>query len=316
MTEQSNCWKRKHLDTVQSDHGHGLYATQDISRGKTILTEYPERVIQFGALDGIEDIPKDAVFGDNLSTFDDFLISRAKAIHGKRPTLLYLFPPQSPRGADGAAETPEIHEGEVILVTPSIVNHSCAPNMFRVDSTNLETRRLECRFVSTRNIKVGDQLTILYDRKVFKWEFPHLRRAFLSAQYGFFCRCHKCVSQSGWRDLMPPAPAPADKVQQVSEIEAYSEKLTLPLTSNKHTIPQGDIAPPRDSTGGITVPLQSIGNSAIVNKAPRKERFASWLGTTSLRTKTWLRNVPAEARKALGENKTPTKGPSLPKPGR
>lgn len=315
MADSSNCWKRKHLDTVQSDHGHGLYATQDIPRGKTILTEYPEKVIQFGALDGTEDIPKDAIFGENLSTFDDFLISRAKAIHGKNPTLLYLFPPESPgspKSIDGVTE-PEVREGEIILVTPSIVNHSCAPNMFRVDSTNLETRRLECRFVTTRNINVGDQLTILYDRKVFKWELPHIRRAFLSAQYGFFCRCHKCISQSGWRDLMLPAPAPAERIRQVLENQAYSEELTLPLTSNKHIVSQ---TPPRDSASSNTIPLQNIGNSAVVNKAPRKERFASWLGTTSLRTKKWLKNVPGEAKKALGENKIPTKEPGPPKPGR
>lgn len=309
MTDPSGRWKRKQLFTVQSDHGPGLYATQDISRGTTILIEYPERVIQAEDYHGL---PTNVVFGSGLSTFDDFLMSREKVIHGKNPTLLYLFPP------DEVVETPGTLGGEIILVTPSLVNHSCAPNMLRIDSTSLETRRLECRFITTRNINIGDQLTTLYEPKVFKWELPHTRRALLSDVYGFFCRCRKCISQSGSRDLIPLAPATAERVRQLQVYaEEDSEQSTLPFINKKHMVSRENITVPGDSAGSDTIPLQSIGNSATVNKPPHKERFASWLGTASTRTKTWLKNVPGEAKKALEENKIPFEepGPSKSSPG-
>lgn len=108
---------------------------------------------------------------------------------------------------------------------------------------------------------------------------------------------------------MPLTPAPAEKIRQVFTDED-SEKLMLPLISNKHMVSQENITPPENSAGGVdTIPLQSIRNSTAVNKPPRKEKFASWLGTTSLRTKTWLKNVPGEAKKALGENRVPVKEP-------
>lgn len=306
MTNPSGRWKRKQPPTVQSDHGPGLYATQDIPRGTTILVEYPERVIQ-----AEDDLPEDVVFGFNLSTFDDFLTSRERVIHGKNPTLLCLFPP------DGVAETPGTLKEEIILVTPSLVNHSCAPNMLRVDSTSLETKRLECRFITTRNINAGDQLTTLYEPKVFKWELPHTRRALLSDVYGFFCRCRKCISQSGSRDLMPLAPATAERVRWLQQVYAEEdlEQSTFPFINKKHMVSRENITDAGDSAGGDAIPLQSIGNSATVNKPPRKERFASWLGTASMRTKTWLKNVPGEAKKALEENKIPFKEPGPSKPG-
>lgn len=292
MTDPLGRWKRKHLPTVQSDHGPGLYATQEIPRGTTILIEYPERAIQLEY-----DMPNHAVLGYNFLTFDDFLVSREKAIHGKNPTVLYLFPPGNSGGANRVAEIPKTREGEMILVTPSLVNHSCAPNMFRIDSTNLGTRRLECRFVTAKNINVGDQLTTLYKREVLKWESPHTRRALLIDEYKFFCRCRKCISQSGWRDLMPLTPAPAEKIRQVFT-DNDSEKLTLPLISNKHMymVSQENLTPPGNSAGGDTIPLQSIGNSNASNKPPHKEKFALWLGTTSLRTKNWLKNTPGDFR--------------------
>lgn len=309
MAGLSRCWERKHINTEQSDHGYGLYATRDIPRGKTVLTEHLERAVSFGVLDGMEDLPEDFVLGHKYLTLDDFLIARAKAIHGERPTLLYMFPPEGP-STDRVTGVPGSHNEKMLLVTPSIVNHSCAPNMLRVDRTNLETRLLECRFVAMRNINIGDQLTISYDPRMPKWELPHTRRAFLSERYGFFCRCRKCVSQSGWRDLMPLAPATAERVRFVSGAGLDSGELTLP-TSNEQIVSQEPTVPLGGSAGGApaasTIPLQSIGNSAAINKAPRKERFASWVGATSRRTKTWLKNVPGEAKKALGENKIPTK---------
>lgn len=300
MVEPIRCWRREY--TGHSDHGHGLYATQDIPKGKTILSIYPEVVIHPNTLDGqrYSYIPDDAVFSNGISKLDEFHTSRQRAILGKKPQVLYVSSTQPPKNFKRKARetsTSRADELEIILVIPSLVNHSCAPNMFRVDSTSVQTRRLKCRFVAIRNIKIGEQLTILYNPESFNWEYPHTRRALLSKEYGFFCRCLKCVSQSGWADLMPLS---SFNRLHVNEDGMNPKISTLPLIS-KESIHQEITL---EGSNGIKIyQLDGAGGSEAIIKAPRRERVPSWLGITSSQARTWLRHVPAEVKGVLKNKK-------------
>lgn len=300
MASPPRCWRRGY--TRHSDHGYGLYATQEISQGKTILTEFPETFVHINRLDGQQDLPNDVVLGGKTSSLDSFHVARQQAILGKKPKLLYLSFPQSsgnPRNMDEGVGIFGADE-EFILVMPSAVNHSCAPNMFRIDSVNLQTRRLKCRFVATRNIRAGEQLTISYDPRLSKWELPHTRRALLSEEYGFFCRCRKCVSQSGWRDLMLLSPVPTDKMRQYMEDDLDSEASMLPLPQKKYIVRPEAVMPLKRLVDNLNIPMDGARSPTVATKVLRKERMNLWLETASHRTKAWLKSVPGEMKITLG----------------
>lgn len=202
--DPDRCWVKMDTDTKWADAGDGLFATKDISQGQLILTESPEVEIRLRpglGLDGEEeDLPDKALFSETILNRDDFLTNMEQTIFSKNPRCLLVRRSQPPSNLDGT----EDQELEILLVKPSAVNHSCGPNMLRVDSTNLKTRRLECQFFAIEDIKSGDELTMTYHPKVPELENVSTRRALLMAEFGFFCRCPKCDDESKSRDSQPP----------------------------------------------------------------------------------------------------------------
>eukprot|EP00727_Mastigamoeba_balamuthi_P014378 m51a1_g9565 hypothetical protein (609) ;mRNA; r:910920-912829 len=81
--------------------------------------------------------------------------------------------------------------GVALMTTGSMFNHSCEPSAAWEGS--LDTGNT-LRFVAARDIAAGEEVTISYVDQSAEWV---LRQRALVGQYGFLCRCPKCVRQSG-----------------------------------------------------------------------------------------------------------------------
>ena len=83
------------------------------------------------------------------------------------------------------------------------LNHSCNPNCLlvvrRIESGFVEGKRVdqyEARLYALRDISGEEELTIAYNEVVPSILDPELRRMCLQTEYGFVCRCARCVLET------------------------------------------------------------------------------------------------------------------------
>ncbi|KAH0602857.1 uncharacterized protein H6S33_008507 [Morchella sextelata] len=199
---EQDCWIRLNTNAPWNDSGEGLFSTREIEMGHLIYTEFPETIVNH----------LDPKYRDNTGDGIDLLyfcrssLTREKYDEELKYTLL---------GKNTADMLVKKRKGgifdwttelEMLSVKPTWVNHSCVPNMYRIDSNDLITGRLKCQFFALRDISEGEELTIAYE-DVVEWESVSTRRAFLGREYGFFCRCLRCAEESELRDMEPLRPA-------------------------------------------------------------------------------------------------------------
>lgn len=195
---EQDCWIRLNTNAPWNDTGEGLFSTREIEMGHLIYTEFPETIVNH--LD-----PKyreNAGDGIDLLYFCRSSLTREKYDEELKYTLLgkniadMLVKKRKGGIFDWTTEL------EMLSVKPTWVNHSCVPNMYRIDSNDLITGRLKCQFFALRDISEGEELTIAYEN-VVAWESVSTRRAFLGREYGFFCRCPRCAEEAELRDMEP-----------------------------------------------------------------------------------------------------------------
>lgn len=203
MASSESVWIRLSTDTYLNDGGDGLFAARDISQGCIIYTEFPEtEATPRGepAPDEGRDLPNSDSYRSSVSSRGKYNTNIRYTIFGKSPSCKRVRRLKPHEIFDGV--TRESGDSGILVINPSWVNHSCAPNISRVDSSDLETKRLKCQFFALGDIKEGDELTIAYG-PVIDLENVSLRRALLEAEYGFFCRCSRCASEAELRDSRP-----------------------------------------------------------------------------------------------------------------
>lgn len=81
--------------------------------------------------------------------------------------------------------------GQVLMGAGSFFNHSCVPNTAGV--SNVDMMGATVRFVTTRPVAAGEELTIAYCHTDVPLE---ARRTTLEVQYGFTCACPKCAAEA------------------------------------------------------------------------------------------------------------------------
>lgn len=104
----------------------------------------------------------------------------------------------------------------------SNLNHSCSPNC-RV-SWNSERKTLN--LVATQPLKVGDQITICYDHDKVH-ELPvEKRQQYLRENYGFDCRCPRCIKWLAWKMYVGKNPLQQSDNIQLRSAPTYPYKLS------------------------------------------------------------------------------------------
>lgn len=179
-------WIQKH---THSAAGYGLFARQKIRRGQPILRE----------ITGVQANPDT----ENMSPpgYKSFSVE-SLVIADLDPTTFSLS--QVIFGI-GPGRQPLDNGTYPIVMGKSLVNHSCVPNMFRLDFWP-ETG-LEAHFYAIRDIKPGEQLTVSYRDPVqdlLQEEHVFTRRALIRDFFGFHCLCLRCVGQSTSRNWHCP----------------------------------------------------------------------------------------------------------------
>lgn len=111
---------------------------------------------------------------------------------------------------------------EGVFPISSNLNHSCSPNC-RV-SWNSERKTLN--LVATQPLKVGDQITICYDHdKVY--ELPvEKRQQYLRENYGFDCRCPRCIKWVAWKMYVRQNPLQQPDNIQLRSASTHPYKLS------------------------------------------------------------------------------------------
>ncbi len=86
------------------------------------------------------------------------------------------------------------------FIIQSYFNHSCIPNLVRFECEN----KTIC--TTTRPVKKGDQLFVFY--LGYEMKDAQAKAKFLDENFGFQCKCGKCVSMlsNNWRPIIPSDP--------------------------------------------------------------------------------------------------------------
>jgi hypothetical protein len=79
--------------------------------------------------------------------------------------------------------------GTAVYLVPSMLNHSCDPNVDVLFPSNNSTMHLQAR----RDVAAGEQLSITY---IDAATSVATRRKELQWGYGFSCQCARCVEES------------------------------------------------------------------------------------------------------------------------
>lgn len=80
-------------------------------------------------------------------------------------------------------------QGTAFFPLQSCMNHSCCPNAKAFKSEN--DRDGQTTIIALRPIEIGEEVTISYIDE----ELPYEERQKLLADYGFRCKCPKCIEE-------------------------------------------------------------------------------------------------------------------------
>lgn len=82
------------------------------------------------------------------------------------------------------------------LYPVDVINHSCVPSTFALESRDPRTGHREIRFYAIREIEMGEELTISYaDVQILREDDVGTRSERIYDSLGFECLCLKCIGQ-------------------------------------------------------------------------------------------------------------------------
>lgn len=120
-----------------------------------------------------------------------------------------------------------------IFCFASLINHSCDPNL---DRLNFENNKMA--IVCRKPIKPNEQLTLCY-RTPYYFESKEKRQASLLQQFGFLCQCEACVDQEKFSITLKSC-AIKEEEATLSVMEEYKRNCTY-IQDNYDLYPSEDL---------------------------------------------------------------------------
>lgn len=127
-------------------------------------------------------------------------------------------------------------EGSGLFVATAICEHSCLPNC------SFSTQDTQLRMVVTRDISIGDRISIDYGNNFFR--ATYYRKKYLYEIYNFVCRCPWCVGYDRYRSFHCSACNTGSLFAlNESELDDPNQFISI-LQSNKYSDQPDQFSPP------------------------------------------------------------------------